>query len=727
MPVNSSLRRLFTPCILLVLMVSGQTVFAQRKVAIQTNSPQLAFATQEILDALGQIGAEGKLQLRVAIDESLGPQGYRVEIDEPGVVKVIGGDAHGAMYGELEVAEQIRLTRDPLKVTACEGKPYIGKRGLKFNIPLDARAPSYDDTGDAAQKNIPVMWEYDFWTEFLDNMARHRYNVLTLWSTHPYPTLLPLEEYPGVAYDDVRVLNVEMAHDTDRHWNEIDIMDPANTRVVKKMTIAEKTAFWQKVFQYAEDRGIEIYLFHWNIHMHGALGKHGISHAQDDPETQEYLRYCVKELLLTYPQITGIGVTAGERVNRKLEGENSVENWMWKTYGQGIMDAKKVNPDLDVRFIFRRHWADLGEIREAFKDFDGPFETGMKYARARMYTTPKPPFFDTWYREECEEHDIKCWMNVRNDDILFLRWGDPDYAREFIKNFPRDRMAGFYMGPDGYVWGREFISKNPHEPRQLEIDKHWYRFMIWGRLAYNPELDREFFEAKLAERFPEVKDSSALYDAWASASKFISPVNLIHWYQNDLDWSPEGCFDKKNGFHDVNRFINGQTQDNFLGRSMGEVSGVLSIKEYAPLVKTDEPITKMTPLELSLNLALDVAESRQSLVSLAKSLDPKELNESELVETLRDIHLMQDLGLYYSDKVSGATQLQIYRVTGDKKWQDGAVSSLENAVKYWGRYARMASAVYHPQLYARTRLLDWNAILEHVEHDVEIARQDIRP
>jgi hypothetical protein len=30
--------------------------------------------------------------------------------------------------------------------------------------------------------------------------------------------------------------------------------------LVKRMTIAEKTAHWQQVFQHAEDRGIEIYL-----------------------------------------------------------------------------------------------------------------------------------------------------------------------------------------------------------------------------------------------------------------------------------------------------------------------------------------------------------------------------------------------------------------------------------------------------------------------------------
>ena len=82
--------------------------------------------------------------------------------------------------------------------------PYIAQRGIKFNIPLDARTPSYSDTGDAAQQNIPEMWSLDFWREFLDEMARHRYNVLSLWSLHPFPSLVKVPEYPDVALDDVR-------------------------------------------------------------------------------------------------------------------------------------------------------------------------------------------------------------------------------------------------------------------------------------------------------------------------------------------------------------------------------------------------------------------------------------------------------------------------------------------------------------------------------------------
>lgn len=87
--------------------------------------------------------------------------------------------------------------------------------------------------------------------------------------------------------------------------------------LVKKMTSAEKIAHWTKVFKHAGDRGIEVALFHWNVNVHGAKGHYGIEADQTNPKTIAYLRADVKELVLTYPAITTIGVCAGETDNEE--------------------------------------------------------------------------------------------------------------------------------------------------------------------------------------------------------------------------------------------------------------------------------------------------------------------------------------------------------------------------------------------------------------------------
>ncbi len=93
------------------------------------------------------------------------------------------------MYGGLDLAEAVRLGSLD-RLTGADKTPYIERRGIKFNAPLDLRTPSYSDNSTAAQANIPEMWSLDFWREFLDSMARNRYNVLSLWNLHPFPSLV---------------------------------------------------------------------------------------------------------------------------------------------------------------------------------------------------------------------------------------------------------------------------------------------------------------------------------------------------------------------------------------------------------------------------------------------------------------------------------------------------------------------------------------------------------
>jgi hypothetical protein len=125
------------------------------------------------------------------LDPALQEQCYAIRLTGQHVT-VAGGDPVGLMYGGLELGEMIRLQ----KVQPSEGQPFIQRRGLKMNIPLDIRTPSYQDAGDAAQANIAEMWNWDFWREFLDTMARYRYNTLTLWNPHPFPSMVQLRRIP---------------------------------------------------------------------------------------------------------------------------------------------------------------------------------------------------------------------------------------------------------------------------------------------------------------------------------------------------------------------------------------------------------------------------------------------------------------------------------------------------------------------------------------------------
>lgn len=674
--------------------------------------PQVTFAVKELETAMTAMGKRDLAVTLVVKPDKFSPETFQIRRIGPTQVIVTGSDATGAMYGGLEVADRLRLG---LPIENQDRAPFVGKRGIKFNIAWDARTPSYDDSGDAAQNNIEAVWDFEFWKAYLDALARYRYNVLSLWSAHPYPSIIQLEEYPEAALEDVYRIGLELDQDWRKSgnpgpWGPWDrkLGEAGTLKLVKKISVEDKIAHWKRVFDYAGDRGIEIYLFHWNVFTFGATGKHGITQEQTNPITVDYLRKSVRQALLTYPQIKGIGVTAGENADNDAEGEHSIENFLFNTYGRGIMDVLEEQPDRDLRFIFRQHQTGLGPITEAFADFPKTIETSFKYAIGHMYSMRRPVIFESRYRAQVEEYGVKCWLNLRNDDMFVLRWGNPDFTREYLLRMPHHLSPGFYLGSDGYVWGREFVAKNPEMAGRLEIDKHWYQFRQWGQLAYDPFLDRDYWEAVLQERFPGV-DAGLLYDAWAATSEIVPQINSANFTGNDAHFAPEGCMNL-----DGYLTVDGLYFNSSLFRPM-QGSGILSVIEWGKAVVAGKELKGITPLQVADNLD---AYAETALAALP-ALREQSGDQLELQETLNDIEAMAYLGRYYADKTRGAAKLAVFREDPRQKHYNAeAVAHLKDAVEEWKAYAAIASAQYKTQLLARTDYLDWNGLLVEVEKEV---------
>jgi len=163
-----------------------------------------------------------------------------------------------------------------------------------------------------------------------------------------------------------------------------------------------------------------------------------------------------------------------------------------------------------------------------------------------MYGMTNPPLI----KPLLSSFSPKChtWLTIRNDDIYSFRWGDIQFARDFIRCLPGpDKVAGFYMGPDGYCWGREAMDLEPESPRRLVMQKHWFSFMLWGRLSYEPALPDELFKRTVATRFPEVS-AAELLAAWTAASRvipgitppFMKGVALAGWHLHFLTADRQG-------------------------------------------------------------------------------------------------------------------------------------------------------------------------------------------
>lgn len=654
---------------------------------------RIQFAVNEIQESLHQKQIKGVpikdnssivFQLQAKSNE-LEPQGFSIKKESNKII-VSATDTIGLMYGGLELAEQIKLYGFK-GITEITQNPFVKERGIKFNIPLDERSPSHDDRGTAAQSNVVNMWDLTFWYEYLDELARNRYNVLSLWNKHPFPSMIKLADYPDVALNDVYNKNGK----------------------VKEMTIDDKIILWKNVMEYAHNRGIAVSIMTWNIHMNGTDGKYGITEDKNNLITKDYLRKSVKQLFLTYPYLAGIGVTAGENMDDLNREEK--EQWMWETYGLGVKDVKALQPDRHIRFIHRDWMTAFENISKRFGQLDDGYDMSFKYTRAHLYSANNPPFAKKEILTRIPD-GIKTWWNLRNDDHYILRWGDPEYVKQFILNLPDStKTAGYYMGADRYMWGRESFSKNPLQPRQLDNKKHWFSFLLWGRLGYNPDIAPSRFQDLIQNRFPEVT-SQNLLKAWESASNVLPLVNKFHWYRGDFLFWAEGCISSGilksvKGFHSVRTFISGETMEN---------SGILSITEYVKEKRENNQIKGVTPLQI----ANQLEEYATKALVQVESMDAKE--NVELAETIGDIEAMSYLGLYYAEKIRGATSLALFEDTKIVEHQKEAINHLEKAAKYWDSYALKLGNQYNKMVIAAHGLFDWDALKKDVQKDIEIAK-----
>lgn len=691
----------------------------------------------------------------------LGKEGFairRVQSGNDMRTWIVGQDTTGAMYGGLQIADSIKFDGGLQNVTNSTHSASLAVRGIKFNIPLDARSTSYDDGSTAAQFGIKDVWEMKFWTRFIDQMARSRMNHVSLWSENPFPAMV---EYPsssafaGAHLDDVkRLAGITNPANTDWFRAESDFQTTKALESVFPipMTIDKRVKHWQDVMAYAKSRGVAISIVTWNIHIdgtRGAITNHNLVRDFTDAKTKAYFRESVKRLIQTYPDLAAIGVTAGEHMNEegtiKLT-ETQKEQWLWDTYGLGYLDALPAGSTRKLGFIHRAHEATMSEITSKFQnlpgynDADSTLSFTFKYSQAHMHASSNPLFLGNRWVSTIPAGK-KLTLEVRNDDFFNMRWGDIDFARAYLNNFrdqttdqaawkvdPDKKINGYFMGPDGFFWGREVISKNPSADRQLYIDKMWYSFKIWGHLSFDPSINDARFVSALNAQYPQLggqANSQKLFTALSKASKVYPWITRFYWGSLDYMWYPESSQSKDGegslaqkdvGYVSVQAFADARyapmstTQD-------GSTQTILSVPEFVALGTGAIPAGKLSPLNVADTLDANANDALAALVGLTGGTN------NDLKETLGDAKGMAHLGKYYAAKIRGAVELKRFlnNTTGANAatFRANAVSHLTAASAQWKLYADTWAAQYNPQRASRIdKIVNISALQAAVDLDV---------
>lgn len=659
--------------------------------------------------------------------DTLGAQSYEILTTGKQALSywVLAGDASGSMYGGLQLAED--LGSDGFgKTYSSRVSPLILRRGAKLNMAFDRRLPTYagnERFHTSAALSIKQTWDFAFWEEWIDQQARNRFNVLTVWNHNPFPALVTV---PG--FEDATLPYIEGSkHSTDGFKED------------KSLTPENRIRFWKKVMKHARNRGFDFYFFNWNIvpEYVMTLEKYEDEMIPGDltkERTKEYLNSAIGKLMETYPDLAGFGVSPGDEMSdaepkadeKRKPTRKEVAQWVYDAYSKGISNYARKHPDRKFAFIHRLlkveyddvhdHWM---KIATEFPNLQ--FDVSAKYCMAFTYSTTTPE----WTKGDIEdlmEKGGSTWLTLRNDGFFYSDFGDPEFVREFLRNLPPSHyttgdhqgkacLRGIYLGHDAYTPTRSYFHKNatlnqhPVTGKQmLEIQRKWYMEMLWGRLSYDKNTSDEVFKRSMAQRYPSLP-ADTLFEAWAAASrphpKIVELVQGLwsldsHFYAEFCMWMNDGS----NYFRAIDHFIHGspdeEEQRRAKGRGTFPADG--SWERLASIKETGQGQVKgrISSFERADEIQ---ALGMKSLRTTAKLTSNGDIRTEALLSQLKQQAL---LAVYYAHKIRGATHL----AAGEK---DKAREQMHHAYGWWMHYATSMDAMYHPERFRTYDLTEMEA------------------
>lgn len=615
---------------------------------------------------------------------SLGKEGYSLHTTTAPAQSywAFGGDSVGAMYGGLDIAESIQLYGLGPNLSRKKS-PYIARRGLKYHLDLDSRAPSYTGGGTSPNESIEYNWDMDYWKSYLDDMARHRMNIIFFWSLNPFPSMVRVPEYPKAALDNVMRTTATVKPNG---WGHEMITDEVldNLVIVKTMTMDQKIKFWQDVMQYAYDRGVRFFFHTWNVYTYGTERTYPELKNHEAIPNTDYYFHTVKAFLRTYPLVKGLGTYPSEGFEGQLKG-NYPEIWKWlfNTYGKAINVIAEEDPNRDLEYVAGKGTQYRAEIDNVFEGkLKVPYNYDDKYTDARFLSVTKP----LGNSDIFTHNGRKFFCLLRDDDSYMFRWYDPEFMKEFMQNLPVQHITGLEMGANLVIYGSESGERNPLTPRQTFPQKHWFKYSLMGRLSYDPELSVQLFKDMLAKRHPDVS-GEGLHEAWVSASR-IGQLMATYVYRqasNDQHWMFEANYCRKGSDGYANKF-----------------KMIRPIKWYGEVKShPNGNITTVSEYKAGKRGGIEPLQLADLLDELGDKAMASKIGESaykETQKTLGDIRSKANLGYYYADVIRAA----FYKETGKAA---EAIKAAGNAVCHWKNYACWVNTFYEPVRLTRF----WNA------------------
>lgn len=632
--------------------------------------------------------------------DHLQSEGYAIQWDSSGKrLFVIAGDALGAQYGLQDIADHYKHHGKLDGMTEKINNPYLEYRILKFNLPWSPYRKS-----EATSVHLETCRDLNFWAQFLDMMAENRFNVLSLWSNHPFPFMVRSHSFPKAsAFTDEELAD----------WRQ----------------------FWTKLFAMAKERGIQTFLVNWNIVVSpsfaSAYGAQEYSDLSD--QVIAYTKESVRQVIDEYPDLTGIGVTLADWMGNfpdKLTAQQR-EDWIEKTFVAAMHEASR-----PVKFLHRSVLAgDPMAMRRLIDNANLPDRAlvEIKFNWSHGHSTTDLAITHDYHSGELDSrfwdppptnYDIQ-WM-VRNEDFFILRWGQADFIRKHVLSNKLPGVNGYFIGSEGYIPAADYSSL-PFAGKDWKyaFEKQWLFYKLWGRLLYDPQSPDELFEQDIEERYG-AEIGKPLFEAYNLASNM--PLRLASFYRSTWDYTlySEGfisaepadpantSFDRTSPFIAIQDLINHSTLD----------TSLLSIKDFVK--QQQEGLSsdgRVNPLQVADRSEKD---SRQALTILRKIQSRLRPTDPTLLSEMNDLAVWSHLGLYFADKLRAATALHLYQQGGEEKKKRQALQYINSCLQHWDQIIQLTKYHYKPVPHVSTEnydetftLFSWELMRPYVLQDID--------
>ncbi|MBR2232520.1 MAG: hypothetical protein IJ891_09175 [Prevotella sp.] len=641
----------------ILLLACCLTVSAKIKVEKGSVTPQTEYAAS----LLKPFEQGHTITLRIAGGSPA--EGFTIE-KKGKKITITGNDGPGVIYGVNRLKEYYLMNRSYEGLTTITEAPEMVLRGACVGLQKTVYLPGHRVYEyPYTPENFPWFYDKALWIKYLDMLAADNMNTVYLWNGHPFASLVKLDDYPFAP--------------------EVD-----------DATMQKNQDMFSFLVDEADRRGIRVIQMFYNIILSKPFADHYGLKTQDrnrpiTPLISDYTRKSIAAFVQKYPKV-GFLVYLGEAM-ATIEDDVT---WMKETIIPGIKDGLKASGRTDEPpIILRSHDTDGPLVLKESLPLYPNIYTVSKYTGESLTTyEPGGPWGET-HRQLAEAAPV----HIDNVHILAnlepWRWSSPAFTQKTVQAMHSvHHSKGLHLYPQASYWDWPYTAdKLADGSRQLQIDRDWMWYKVWGRYAWNSNRgeDKDYWLQQL----------SVYYGIKHDAAR-----QILEAYDESGEIAPKLL--RRFGITEGNR------QTLLLGMKMSELVNPYKYTIYPgfyescgpqgeKLIEYVEKDWKHQPHEGELPLDIVnqcVAHGEKALAAIS-AVNGVTRHSHEFLRLQNDMRCYDLFARSFRAKVLAAQQVLNYKWSKNVEYLEAAVPLLEISLENWRKLAAVTAETY---LYANS-------------------------